>query len=94
MLPPFQCLYFLHFSVEKRGESAARSELTACLSTELGWKMFLNLPFQYRGFDALSLHRVQNRFGFYVLRRLTTVITILITVPVTFLIIELAFKML
>lgn len=45
MLPSFQCLYFLHFSVEKRGESAARSELTACLSAELGWKMFLNYPF-------------------------------------------------
>lgn len=42
---------------EKRveGKSAARSGLTACLSKELGWKIFLNLPFQYRGFDAFSV---------------------------------------
>lgn len=42
---------------EKRGEgeSAARSGLTACLSKELGWKIFFSLPFQYRGFDAFSV---------------------------------------
>lgn len=39
-------------------------------------------------------HKVQNRFVFHVLRGCTTVITILITVPVKFLIKELAFKML
>jgi len=36
-------------------------------------------------------HRVQNWFVFYVLRGFTTVITILITVQITFLIKELAF---
>lgn len=56
--------------------------------------MFLNLPFQYRGSDAFSVHMIQNSFGFYILRGFTTVITILVTVQITFLIIELAFKVL
>ena len=46
----------LAFAVKRgEGESAARSGLTACLSKERGWKIFFNLCFRYRGFDAFSV---------------------------------------